>query len=165
MAGPLRTIVGVTALPLLFLLVCVPIPLYAGVTGNLDSIKKMTCTFSLLASGTWTAGVARASVNQAEKPLVLRFDTIDVDGGTAEAYGAFVGVEIASPILVQRFGEGLQFTQMLRSGPLYATTVFNQEGRPGKLKAVHLRHESSAVAVPGFTSTPEQYYGECEAAR
>lgn len=165
MAGPLRTIVGVTALPLFFLLGCVPIPSYAGAQANLDGIKKMTCTFSLLASGTWTAGVARASVNQSGRPLVLRFDMIDVDGGSADAFGAFVGVELASPIIVQRLGDGLQFTQMLRSGPLYATTVFNQESRPGKLKAVHVRHESSPVAVPGFTSTPEQYYGECETTR
>ena len=165
MAGPLRTIVGVSALPLFFLLSCAPIPSYAALQSNLGGIKKMTCTFSLRASGTWTAGVVGAAVNQPARPLVLRFEAIDVDGGTADAFGAFVGVELASPILVQRFGDGLQFTQMLRSGPLYATTVFNQESRPGKLKAVHVRHESSPVAVPGFTSTPEQYFGDCETTR
>ena len=52
--------------------------------------------------------------------------------------------------------------QSFRDGPLYITTVFNKESRAGKLKAVHTRHEYADVALPGFTSSPEQYYGECE---
>jgi hypothetical protein len=27
---------------------------------------------------------------------------------------------------------------------------------------VHSRHEYYPTALPGFTSSPEQYYGECE---
>jgi hypothetical protein len=47
-------------------------------------------------------------------------------------------------------------------GALYVTTVFNTESRPGKLQAVHTRHEYTPVSVPGFTSRPEQYYGDCD---
>jgi len=28
---------------------------------------------------------------------------------------------------------------------------------------VHARHEYTEVSLPGYTSRPEQYYGECEA--
>jgi hypothetical protein len=56
--------------------------------------------------------------------------------------------------------------QMDNSGPLYLTTVFSAGGRdqlPGaRLRAVHTRHEFTSVSLPGFTSRPEQYYGECE---
>jgi len=31
----------------------------------------------------------------------------------------------------------------------------------GKLRAVHTRHEYTEVSLPGFTSRPEQYYGDC----
>ena len=52
--------------------------------------------------------------------------------------------------------------QSFRTGPLYTTTVFDQETTHGKFKAVHSRHESFAMPLAGATSSPEQYYGECE---
>ena len=52
--------------------------------------------------------------------------------------------------------------QSFRDGPVYTTTVFQKETTGGKLKAVHSRHELFDFALPGFTSSPEQYYGECE---
>ena len=52
--------------------------------------------------------------------------------------------------------------QSFRSGPLYTTTVFDKETSGGKFKAVHSRHEYFTIPVPGATSSPEQYYGECE---
>jgi hypothetical protein len=51
--------------------------------------------------------------------------------------------------------------QVFRTGPLYVTTVFDKDAN-GKLKAVHSRHEYFAVPLAGATSSPEQYYGECE---
>jgi hypothetical protein len=56
----------------------------------------------------------------------------------------------------------LHFMQVTSPGALYTTTVFDQVSRPGKLKAVHTRHEWQAFALPGYSSRPEQYYGECE---
>jgi len=55
----------------------------------------------------------------------------------------------------------VHFMQVFRTGPLYTTTVFDKDAN-GKLKAVHSRHEYFAVPLPGATSSPEQYYGECE---
>ncbi len=65
--------------------------------------------------------------------------------------------------IVTRYAGGyLHFIQSFLNGPLYITTVFDKKTITGKLKAVHSRHEHTDVAVPGYTSTPEQYYGECE---
>jgi hypothetical protein len=89
---------------------------------------------------------------------VLRFDTIDADGGTAQLRNGTVGSEVTV-----RLAEGyLHFMQAFRTGPLYTTTVFDVGETSGKLKAVHSRHEYFSVPLPGATSSPEQYYGECE---
>ena len=62
-----------------------------------------------------------------------------------------------------RLTEGtLHLMTIDNAGPLYVTTVFDKETPGGKLKAVHTRHEYTDVSLPGFTSRPEQYYGECE---
>jgi len=51
---------------------------------------------------------------------------------------------------------------MFLDGPLYTTRIFPKETRAGKLQAVHTRHEYTEISLPGFTSRPEQYYGECD---
>jgi hypothetical protein len=40
--------------------------------------------------------------------------------------------------------------------------VLDKKTASGKLKAMHSRHEVTDFALPGFTSSPEQYIGECE---
>jgi hypothetical protein len=40
--------------------------------------------------------------------------------------------------------------------------VFEAGAVGGRFKAVHSRHEYFTTPVPGATSSPEQYYGECE---
>jgi hypothetical protein len=50
---------------------------------------------------------------------------------------------------------------MFTTGPLYTTTFIDRETQDGKLMAVHTRHEYTDVRLAGFTSRPEQYYGEC----
>jgi hypothetical protein len=90
--------------------------------------------------------------------LTLRFDSIEPDSGTAQLRNGSVGTEVTV-----RLAEGyLHFMQAFRTGPLYVTTVFDVGDKSGKLKAVHSRHESFLVPLPGATSSPEQYYGECE---
>lgn len=65
--------------------------------------------------------------------------------------------------LIVRASEGyLNFLQVFRTGPMYTTTVFDAGSKGGKFKAVHSRHEYLDPPLPGATSTPEQYYGECE---
>ena len=90
--------------------------------------------------------------------LVLRFEAIDTDAGTAQLKTGSMAADVTV-----RSAEGyLHLMQSFRTGPLYTTTVFDQGASGGKFKAVHSRHEYYTVALPGATSSPEQYYGECE---
>ncbi len=51
--------------------------------------------------------------------------------------------------------------QLMNAGPLYLTTILAQPTEDGRLKAVHARHEYTQVRLPGFTSRPEMYLGDC----
>jgi hypothetical protein len=51
--------------------------------------------------------------------------------------------------------------QMHDVGPLYTTTVVARETTEGRLMAVHTRHEYTDVRLPGYTSRPEMYLGDC----
>ena len=124
--------------------------------GRLAAVKAIRCTFARNATGSWSkAGAATAVVKPST--LVLRFDSIDFDDGTAQLRTGKVANEV-----VVKMAEGyVHFMQVFRTGPLYTTTVFDKDAG-GKLKAVHSRHEYFAVPLAGSTSSPEQYYGECE---
>jgi hypothetical protein len=121
------------------------------------SARSLRCTFAINATGTWKKeGAPAATVTPTT--LVLIFDSINIEEGTARLRSGSVGSD-----LVAKLSSGyLHFIQSFRTGSLYTTTVFDHETRPGRLKAVHSRHEFYAVPLPGSTSSPEQYYGECE---
>jgi hypothetical protein len=126
---------------------------------KLLAAQAVTCTFTTMATGTWNSGVAAAEIKASK--FSMGFDQIDADQGTARVIGAFGPSDI-----IVRFSIGaLHFVQAFREGPLYATTIFPQISKDGKFKAVHTRHEYTEVRLPGFTSRPEQYYGECEIVR
>jgi len=125
--------------------------------GRATTAKSIRCTFPLNATGKWNGnGLPDAVVKQSQ--LVLRFDSINTDEGSAELKNGSVGTGIT----VQLAGGNLHFIQAFRSGPLYVTTVFDKDPGQAKLKAVHSRHEYFKVPLEGATSSPEQYYGECE---
>jgi hypothetical protein len=124
---------------------------------RVGGVKALRCSFSRHAVGTWGKDGA-PDVTVQSTPLVLRFDSIDPDSGTAQLRSGTLGSEVTV-----RLAEGyLHFMQAFRTGPLYTTTVFDVGDKSGRLKAVHSRHEFFAVPLPGATSSPEQYYGECE---
>jgi hypothetical protein len=124
--------------------------------GKLASVKTLQCTFPLNATGTWKDGKPEAALKPAK--LTMKFVSINTDEGTAQLEGASGTFDI-----IVRYSTGyLNFIQSFRDGPLYTTTVFQKETSGGKLKAVHSRHEFFDFVLPGFTSSPEQYYGECE---
>jgi hypothetical protein len=125
--------------------------------GKLAAAKSLRCTFQLNATGTWKKeGQPEAALKPAT--LVLQFDSINVDDGTARLRNGTMESEI-----IVRFVTGyLHLMQSFRSGPLYTTTVFDKATPSGKLKAVHSRHEYFETPLDGATSSPEQYYGECE---
>jgi hypothetical protein len=117
---------------------------------------NVKCTFPLLATSIWKDGQPAAEVKPAS--LVVEFEEVNTDEGSARLKGGFGTYDI-----VVRLGIGyLHFLQAFRDGPLYSTTIFEKVSTGEKLKAVHSRHEIADFALPGYTSSPEQYYGECE---
>lgn len=125
----------------------------------LANATALTCTFAVISTGDWKNGAAEASIKPAT--LSVSFRAIDTQDGTAEA----VGDSGKSHITVRLLGNYLHFMQMDPYGALYVTTVFNKETRGGRLQAAHSRHEYTPVSVPGFTSRPEQYYGDCDVSK
>ncbi len=131
----------------------------AGAQGRLADTTSLDCTFTVIATGTWTDGDAEASLDAST--FSIRFEEIDTDIATAEVVGPYG----ASSIIVRQTGDYLHLVQMFMVGPLYTTTVIDRETTDGKLMAVHTRHEYTDTSLPGFTSRPEQYYGECAVAQ
>jgi hypothetical protein len=123
----------------------------------LQDAKTVSCEFSLMAAGNWDrAGATTAGTKPAT--LKVSFSNIDTEVGDAETAGVTGTLHI-----VARFAGGyLHLFRVDSSGFMHATTVFDKVSKPGRLKAVHTRHEYTDVALPGFTSRPEQYYGDCE---
>ena len=117
--------------------------------------KMLKCTFSTLATGDWEGDKTKSTVSTTK--LEIAFSSIDIDEGTAEADGGYGNAFIAV-----KYAQGyLHFLQISDAGPLYVTTVLATETTPGHFKAMHTRHEFSPTKVPGFTSRPETYVGEC----
>jgi hypothetical protein len=140
-----------------FFLVAGPSAIAAAQTqGVLASVKKVTCSFPIAASGTWKNGDPHAETKSTA--LSLQFESINADDGTAQMIGNYG----AADIIVRLTNRTLHFVQMFLDGPLYTTTIFPKPAHGNKLQAVHTRHEYTEVSLPGFTSTPEQYYGECD---
>ena len=70
----------------------------------------------------------------------------------------------ASFVTVKLTGSNIHFIDMRAGGAVTLTTVFSQESKDKKLKAVHTRTDYLQMSLPGFVSEPEvaQYYGDCE---
>ncbi|MBI4265398.1 MAG: hypothetical protein HY657_13575 [Acidobacteria bacterium] len=121
------------------------------------SAKGVKCEFRTLATGNW--GRDGAPTGQVRTtPLSFSFSDINLDVGTADVDAKLGAVNA----IVQRSGAVMHFILVGSAGYLHTTTVFDAQSRPGRLKAVHSRHEYTDIALPGYTSRPEQYYGECE---
>lgn len=117
--------------------------------------KILKCRFSTLATGDWDGDKTKSTVSTTK--LEIAFSSIDIDEGTADADGGYGNAFIAV-----KYAQGyLHFLQISDAGPLYVTTVLATETTPGHFKAMHTRHEFSPTKVPGFTSRPETYVGEC----
>ena len=119
----------------------------------------LRCSFTSQTKAQWRPdGTIDASIVPAT--LTLRFEDIDTDAGVAQLRNG----AMTSEIIVKASDGYLNFLQVFRTGPMYTTTVFDAGARGGMFRAVHSRHELFAVPLPGATSTPEQYYGECQIA-
>ena len=136
-----------------------PVHAAAAQDGGLADVRTLDCSFTLMSVGTWTDGAPEAQMDASE--MAFRFEAIDTQEATAEVIGPFG----PSHIITRHTGDYLHFLQMFASGPLYSTTIFDRETVDGRLMAVHTRHEYTDVSLIGFTSRPEQYYGDCAAGR
>lgn len=123
---------------------------------DLAGVRALSCTFSVYATGTWSDGRSQAEVLPSK--FTVQFEAVNADEGTATVIGDYGPSDI-----IVRFSTGtLHLMQAFSAGPVYLTTIFPKVTAAGRLQAVHTRHELTAVTLPGFTSKPEQYYGECE---
>jgi hypothetical protein len=122
---------------------------------RIAAAKRVECTFTTLATGDWEGAAPHASVAPAEHEAL--FTDVNVDEGTAESasvYGeSFISIRYAAGYL--------HFMQISNVGPLIVTTVFPRESENGRLKAIQVRLEYAATTLPGFTSRPEMYFGDC----
>jgi hypothetical protein len=128
----------------------------------LADVQRLKCAFTLMVVGTWDKNVPSAELTKAN--LSMQFDAIDTQDGTANVIDVSSSSAGAPHITVRVLGENLHFLAMNVSGSVYLTTVFaDKESRGGAaFKAVHTRHEYTQVRLSGWTSRPEQYYGQCE---
>jgi hypothetical protein len=128
--------------------------------GILAAARSIKCSFPAMALGSWGKEGAEGRIKPAT--LSLQFDAINTDEGSAEMKSTFGG----KYDIIVRYAEGyLHFIQSFLDGPLYTTTILEKKTADGKLKAMHSRHEFTDISLPGFTSSPEQYYGTCEILR
>jgi hypothetical protein len=126
-----------------------------GLEERLAGATRVDCSFTALAQSSWDDDAPSAAVEPAE--LEAAFFDINTSEGTAEAEGRF-----GATFIVVRYSHGyLHFLQMSDAGPLHVTTVLAQESASGRMKAVHTRHEYTPTILPGFTSRPEMYVGDC----
>jgi len=122
---------------------------------DLSTVTRIECRFPRMAVGTWTDEGVTAEIRDAD--LVLEFQSINADEATAQMASDFGNFDI-----IVRYADGyLHFIQSFLDGPLHSTTVLEETMPDGSWKAMHSRHEFAAFALPGFTSSPEQYYGTC----
>ena len=128
--------------------------------GGIAKATGLRCSFSTLVKGQWSSD-GPPDISPGTASLILRFEGIDTDAGVAELRTG----SMTSELIVRASAGYLNFLQVFRTGPMYTTTVFDAGSRAGKFKAVHSRHEYLDPPLAGGTSTPEQYYGECEIVR
>jgi hypothetical protein len=145
-----------TALVTMVLLLALPTAPPGAAQARLAAAKSIRCSFPQNATGAWNKAGA-PEVTPKPSTLVLRFEAIDADDGTAQLRNG----SMSSDVIVRASAGYLHFMQVFRTGPLYTTTVFDKDA-DGRLKAVHSRHEYFPQPLPGATSSPEQYYGECD---
>jgi hypothetical protein len=123
---------------------------------SLAQAKSIKCTFTVMTVATW--GKEKPEVQVKPTSLVLEFVSVNADEGSAELKSSYGKYDI-----IVRYSKGyLHFIQSFLDGYLYVTTVLEKKTATGGLKAVHTRHEHTDVSLPTFTSSPEQYMGECE---
>ena len=126
----------------------------------LNSVKGLKCSFLTSASAKWQDGEPQVQIRKSSGVLTITIQDID----PAEGSATILGAGGASFVTVKLTGSNMHFIDMRAGGAVTLTTVFSQESKDKKLKAVHTRTDYLQMSLPGFVSEPEvaQYYGDCE---
>jgi hypothetical protein len=148
--------VAAAALAVSLAVPAVPLAAQDPAKNRLNGVKGLACTFTLVATGTWNDGEPKAEVKPAK--LSIAYEAINVEDGTARAIEGSGSLDM----IAKQSLWNLHLLWIGSEGAVYLTTVFDRETKGGKLRAVHTRHEYTDISLPGYTSRPEQYYGECE---
>lgn len=132
----------------------------------LSTVQRLTCAFTHKVVGTWEKDMTPAA-ELAPAKLSMVFDAIDTQDGTANVLDVTAPDAGAPHITVRLLASNLHLMAMNISGSVYLTTVFadRDSSASGAFKAVHTRHEFTPTRLTGWTSRPEQYYGQCQAAK
>lgn len=125
---------------------------FVGITG-------LSCRFTVMTTGNWARGTGEPSIKQSNPDLTVEFNAVNAMDGSANLKGSTGNLLITVMLL----GGNLHLVVTNPGGQVYLTSVSASESRPGFYRAVHTRHEltETAVVIPGYTSRPEQYLGEC----
>jgi hypothetical protein len=128
----------------------------------LTNVSSLNCTFPVSVTTVWKDGEPEVQVKKTPV-LTFQIDQIDVQEGSARMVGVASGQHVTASLS----GSNLHIMDLRSSGSLTITTVFGQESKDGRLRAVHTRTDYLRYSVPGFVSQPEisQHYGDCEAKR
>jgi hypothetical protein len=122
----------------------------------LQDAKTVECEYTVMGTGDWPKGTPTMTSAPASLKVVYR--NVDTSESSAEIEST---AKESFYIVVRYVGDYLHLMQMKSEGPVYTTTVYAREVRPGRLLSVHTRHEYTAIRLPGYTSRPEQYFGDC----
>jgi hypothetical protein len=134
------------------------VPARAQQAVSLAEVTGLSCEFPAMTMGTWTKS-GDASIAPQPSQLEVEFNSINTIEGSANLKGGTGNLVITLMLL----GGNLHLVVTNPGGALYLTTVAPSETRPGRYRAVHTRHEltETAVVLPGYTTRPEQYVGDC----
>lgn len=136
-----------------------PVPTQAQQASPFVEATGLSCRFTVMTTGNWARGTGEPSMKPSTPDLSVEFNNINALDGSANLKGGTGNLLITVMLL----GGNLHLVVTNPGGQVYITSVSASESRPGLYKAVHTRHEltETAVILPGYTSRPEQYLGEC----
>ena len=128
-------------------------------TSPFAAATGLACTFRVMTTGNWARGTGEPSIKPSTPDLAVAFNAVNAMDGSANLKGSTGNLLITVMLL----GGNLHLVVTNPGGQVYLTSVSASESRPGYYRAVHSRHEltETAVVIPGYTSRPEQYLGEC----
>ncbi len=126
----------------------------------LAQVKRLKCTFTVYASGSWTKVLEPQGQIRQPETLTLEIDDIDTDSGSGRVTGTAGPADVTALLTIS----SLHFMERSVTGTLNITTVFAGGSDAKKFRAVHTRHDYLPMNLPGYQSEPSvsQHYGVCE---